>query len=1347
MFPFRRSRRTAAFAALLAVAAVAGGVLWWRTSRPFLDRWGPEATGLVSPARIGTQIEVLSSKPHRSGTPANDAVGAEVERRLAAAGLKPWSDVHDADLWEPVTLRLALAGPGGREIELHEREVPGDPATRAVKDELPFLAYAPDADVEAPLVYANFGAAEDYDVLRKAGVDPRGKVALVHVQGVCRGEKVAAAERAGVAALLIYLEPKDQGIVKPAYPAGSGPHPAAVSRGSLLKYFRRPGDPRRAKEQGVDILPKIPALAISAEAAGTLLREMTGPEPPKDWKGSLDAPYALGPGKARVRLTVRGRIVRAKLRNVLASIPGADPKAPQVLVMGHYDAWVNGAVDPGSGAAVVLEVADVLARLAEKGWTPTRGVLFALWDGEEWGMFGSTAWVEAHLGSAGLPVAAAVNVDSGARANDLYAMLTPGLRGDFDEVLRRVGDPLSEGKTLADSAGQPSLPGFSSDAAPFLGFTPVPTADLGFGRWYGAYHTAYDTPAYVAKISDPGFVRCAALARAVALFAGALATPRVFPFRFGEVAAFTQREIREIQARYPGAMAWLPSALNPLDARLSAFAAAAASWDAWARSRSGGEKERARADGIAALAIGSLGGRGAFGRGCVLWGPSETAGCGATALPGLEETVRRGDRAGAAREIDRMSAAFSRSRDYLAAGEGAARGTTRKRPPGSRRPGEELSRRGAAAALVLAVAAEGCGRSPHADRSTRVAEHVNGARIGARIEALAAVPHRAGTPAQASVVETVAEILRAGGLNVTVSSFGVDLPEPGEAALALEGAPAFELRELPLPGDPYSADGARETPFFAWAPPGEVQGRVVYANHGDRGDYALLAKAGVSVKGAIVLARAGGICRSMKSLLAEEAGAAGLLLYPERRDLGIVKPDFPDGPYLNPRAVPRGSMLRYFRYPGDPAGARARAAPDLLPRIPALPISETVAREILERVEGRPAPEDWTGWMKTPYRVGATRGQARLTVRGATRRVTLRNLFATLPGRRRDAAAVVVSAHTDAWVHGAIDPVSGVATVLEAADVLARLAAGGWRPERDVVFAFWDGEEYGMLGSTRWVEERLADLPARVAAFLYVDSSARAWDFMADVSPGLADSLDEILATVPDPATGRPLLSVRATVQLPGFSGDTAPFVGLGGVPGAQVGYGRRTYAMYHTGYDDPLLARRHLDPGWGLSSSLARVLSVWASTLADAPVPPWRFTEVADFLGKEIGGLGAGAAERFPQKHELVYAVARFREAAVSWDDVGVAFRGARASDLEPIVLSAMAAFRDLPGARDFARSSLLLGPSAETGCGTETVPGLRRALLGDGSTRQEAERLLRALAASESRLREAARLAGGVR
>jgi N-acetylated-alpha-linked acidic dipeptidase len=644
--------------------------------------------------------------------------------------------------------------------------------------------------------------------------------------------------------------------------------------------------------------------------------------------------------------------------------------------------------------------------------------------------------------------------------------------------------------------------------------------------------------------------------------------------------------------------------------------------------------------------------------------------------------------------------------------------------------------------VAFAVAAAACGRSPYAGRSARIESLVDARRIGARVEAFARTPHRAGTPAQAAVVDAVASALRARGLEVEVSSFDVELPEPGDASLVLDGAPPLALRERPLEGDPYSEAVAREIPFFAWAPPGEARGRVVYVNHGDRGDYETLRRAGVSVKGAIVLARAQGICRSMKSLLAEEEGAAALLLYPERRDLGIVKPDFPDGPYLNPWAVQRGSMLRYFACPGDPGRARARGVPGLLPRLPALPVSESVAAEILARVEGVPAPEAWTGWLKVPYRLGATREPGRLVVSGTRARRTLRNVTATLPGRRRDAAAIVVSGHTDAWVHGAIDPASGTATVLEAAEVLSRLRAEGWRPERDVVFALWDGEEYGMLGSTHWVEERAASLPSRVAAFLYVDSSARALDFMADLSPGFGESLDGILGAVPDPASERPLLAVRAVPQLPGFSGDTSPFIGIGGVPGAQIGYGRRTYAMYHTGYDDPLLASRYLDPGWGLSASLARILALWTSVLAEAPVPAWRFTEVADFVTEEILGLRTRSAAPFAGKHELLAAAARFRAAAAAWDDVGIALRGAHAATLEPLAVGAMAAFRDLDGARDFARSNLLLGPSAETGCGTETLPGLRRALAGDGSPEAEARRLLAALAAAEANLREAVRV-----
>jgi len=669
----------AAVVAMLTI--LAAGLLVYRARRPFLKRFPSDVGRLVSPGRIGEALEILAKSPHRAGTPANAAVEDEIARRLTAAGLKVWSDVHEVELWEPRTLSLSLTKPVTRSFDLHERALAEDPATAVAKDELPFLAWAPDADLEAPVVYAGFGAPEDFAALRKAGVDVRGKIALVKAQGVCRGMKSLAAERAGAAGLLVYVEPRDQGIVKPPYPLGPSTNRWAVSRGSMLKYFLRPGDPRRAKAAGVDTLPKIPALAISQDVAEALLREIAGPAPPPAWKGLLDAPYTLGPGPARVRMTVRGRVVRASLRNVLATIPGADPKASPVVLGNHSDAWVYGAVDPSSGTAAVLEAAEVLARLGDRGWKPSRAVMFAFFDGEEFGMLGSTLWFEERFPSGGVPALAFVNVDSAVRAGDVYASVTPGLRGPLAEVLEVVRDAAS-GRPLAESSGDPVLPGFSSDAAPFLGFSATPVAELGFGRWYGSYHTLYDTPTWMKRFGDPGFARTATLAQILALYAGVLATPRFFPLRFGELADFTAREIREIQRRHPASIGWVPQIARPLSNQIEVFEAAARAWDGHARVARGPGEDSGQFDRLVSLALGAFGTPGdAFGRGCRLWGPSPETGCGAAALPSLEEAVGRSDRAAASREIERLAGAFSRARDQLEVANMIADGNRRPARP------------------------------------------------------------------------------------------------------------------------------------------------------------------------------------------------------------------------------------------------------------------------------------------------------------------------------------------------------------------------------------------------------------------------------------------------------------------------------------------------------------------------------------------------------------------------------------------------------------------------------------------------------------------------------------------
>jgi N-acetylated-alpha-linked acidic dipeptidase len=258
-------------------------------------------------------------------------------------------------------------------------------------------------------------------------------------------------------------------------------------------------------------------------------------------------------------------------------------------------------------------------------------------------------------------------------------------------------------------------------------------------------------------------------------------------------------------------------------------------------------------------------------------------------------------------------------------------------------------------------------RDSMARRAAFLEDAVSPERIGRQVAELASHPHRAGSAANQAVGAAIAERLSRLGLQVAVTEVLADLPEPREARLSLEAPEAieFDLLEKRLTEDPDTGVAETEIPFFAFAPDGDVTAPVVFANYGTREDYALLRERGIDVRGAVVLLRAQGICRSMKALIAEEEGAAGLVLYPEPRDLGFRKAAYPDGPHSNAWTVQRGSMLRYFLYPGDPTDPEAvRAA--TRPGLPALPISTSVAVELFRRMGGAPAPAEWTGWLEAP---------------------------------------------------------------------------------------------------------------------------------------------------------------------------------------------------------------------------------------------------------------------------------------------------------------------------------------------------------------------------------------------
>ena len=630
------------------------------------------------------------------------------------------------------------------------------------------------------------------------------------------------------------------------------------------------------------------------------------------------------------------------------------------------------------------------------------------------------------------------------------------------------------------------------------------------------------------------------------------------------------------------------------------------------------------------------------------------------------------------------------------------------------------------AVLVVAAALwrAGFGRDPLRVRAARLGGLVSSERLGRQMDALDARPHRAGSGANREAVDALAGRLRSIGLEVAVEESPVDLPEPVQSSLALVAPERieFDLREKPLGGEAQAKAAETEIPFLAWAPDADVTAPLVYGNYGSREDFAHLKENGVSPAGKLVLLRGQGICRSQKALFAAEEGVAGLLLYPDPRDQGTRKPAYPDGPHANAWTVQRGSMLGYFLYPGDPAGAAEKGI-ETRPRVPALPISAGVAAELLRRLEGPPAPKDATGGLDAPYRLGPGPAVARLVSRQRLESRTLRNLTATLRSGHPDAAPVVVGGHTDAWVFGTVDPVSGTASVVEAAEAVAGLVKRGLRLRRDVVFVLFDGEEYGMLGSTSWVASRLPAL-AGAAAFVYVDSAVRAPDFTADVTPGLRRPLDEILSIVRDPVTGKVLAGVRGAHGLPGFSGDTAPFQGLAGVPCAELGFGKRTYPLYHSVYDGPDLFRRFVDPGYRYEALLTRILALYVASLAEAPVVPFRLSEVASSVREALHDLSDQhpAWRDSPERRRLDEAARRLGTASAALE------RGSsgkndpsRSAGIERSLLAARAAFfrSDEP----FGSSHLLVGPSETNGCGAEALPRLARALRSGAAARIEAE------------------------
>ena len=520
----------------LALILIVLFVYWFRFRKSdSVDKTSARLDQIISAERINTDVESLASKPHRAGSEQNRRVGDAIIARLQQLGLEVSTAEYEVTLYEPVENQLTMTAPENLKFSVREKVLPEDPYSGIADAEVAFFAYSPDADLETEVIYGNFGAREDYAKLKALGINPAGKIALVRAQGICRSMKATIAAEEGVAGLLLFPEIRDQGMTRPAFPSGAFLNPWTAQRGSLLKYFESPGSPENT-------LPSVPSLPISDAVAAQILKRLSGPVAPAEWQGlTAPQPYTTGPGPARVHLSVKGNTARKTIRNIFGTLKGSNLLEPKILVASHYDAWVYGACDPISGVASILETAAALAQLKNEGWAPRRSVVFTFWDAEEYGLLGSSLWVQQNLKRVQKEIAAQVYVDS-IRGKNFTAYITPGLEPALEEALKHARDP-EQDRAYSEIHGTFQLPGYSDDTAPFTGFVGTPTARLGFGTYYNMYHSLYDDPMWMSKFGDPGYRYTAGIVKILSLYVQSLASEPLLAFQFSQISRVVTEEM------------------------------------------------------------------------------------------------------------------------------------------------------------------------------------------------------------------------------------------------------------------------------------------------------------------------------------------------------------------------------------------------------------------------------------------------------------------------------------------------------------------------------------------------------------------------------------------------------------------------------------------------------------------------------------------------------------------------------------------------------------------------------------------------------------------------------------
>jgi N-acetylated-alpha-linked acidic dipeptidase len=535
---------------------------------------------------------------------------------------------------------------------------------------------------------------------------------------------------------------------------------------------------------------------------------------------------------------------------------------------------------------------------------------------------------------------------------------------------------------------------------------------------------------------------------------------------------------------------------------------------------------------------------------------------------------------------------------------------------------------------------------------------IDATHIRAYDKHLSAYPHVAGTRQDRKNVEWILSKFKRFGWDAHIETFYVLRPMPKERLVEMVAPATFraKLEEPTVAVDPTSSQHAEQLPTYnMYSADGEVTAPLVYVNYGMKADYEELQRLGISVKGALVIARYGNGWRGLKPKLAAQHGAVGCLIYSDPKDDGYWRGDvFPEGPWRPREGVQRGSVMDMLEYPGDPltpdigATRNAKRLPlneaKSLVKIPVLPLSYGDAQPLLAALKGPVAPPAWRGALPITYHVGPGPAKVHLVVKSSWNVTPIWDVVAKIQGSTYPDEWIIRGNHQDAWVNGAQDPLSGFSAELEEARAFGDLGKQGWKPRRTLIYCAWDGEEEGLLGSTEWAEEHASELRQHAAMYINSDSNDRGY-LSAEGSHSLQKFIDGVGADIEDPEKNMPVekrlrlylisrtpskeyreaLRRGADIRIGalGSGSDYSAFVDHLRIASLDLGFGGESGGgIYHSIYDDFYWYTHFGDTNFAYGKALAQTAGSAVMRFADADLLPYDFTDLSATVSRYVEQL-----------------------------------------------------------------------------------------------------------------------------